>query len=1206
MSNQGVLVTYASSREFLATDHWKQVWAALLCQFPLRTLVWRGPARQGSQSTQTIQDLNVRLATLESVRQENTSQIPQTLLEKPLLNIYFVVCEDNETYKNTVKKQIRDWHQIVSQRKYQEWLIVHIIRPEGRASQQRMFQMKTSVLDKIKADFNIDKKDRCVQLVWSSDFENPAAWAEFITKLKDGILAAFDSAFSQREAEMKRSEGQVQMPGWNFCTFFILKESLALSLEGVSLFEDALEQYNELETAFFKVVRDRNLSWFGSLISPDPQDDSAPLLSTTRKPYRDLIIGNTISIFDFRIYLLARQCILLSKLGRVAEICRRSVKFLTNFGRRLRELEDTLPEFFIESWIYSSALSVTDICDTWVGALNLSKASQARYFALKGELMELAQQQLDIIGTRTGHLPSRPPFLSALAEPISRNTQAQRSSQTISRQELLAAIADRDALFDLYVTITNRAIECYASSGRRKFAIKLHGNLAALDVVRGRLPSAFDTYKNLPAHYAPHGWSSLESFMRMQALSIHASTEQVKDADWAHIVLDFLKAYVEDMGADLLMDVDDHKAYVTGLIESLRHAADELQIDMLYPDHPALSVTISEHAARLAQDQDGALLDVTVRNRLSCDLPVDEIVAVLVGHEGVQLTFSVPVPSIQPGSTKLTLFCPSSTAGMFALQSSQVKMARLVFERKEAKLAAPTKTTRPKDLPALVRIPKDHHAVDVRLRPPKRIELGTPASMTVSLQTGRNDISAATLRLVSPSGVQFRFNEATLDDGGGSATLEIIDGAIILRDVGKRQVVTVAVPHSDASSYHTLRVNINIEYTTGAEPELNRRLNLARFVTTSLPVTTNVEDFFRGTRLFSRFTLSTTSHQHVRIRSAELKPSGQDLNSVKVVSCQSQKPAVVTVTPAQSGQFLFQLDTVRGKARDPLKLHITYRMLREEVESLINTAVAEIVTDDSSLLPHRELLIDRLVEALSKSVDWIELYGVTGQLVVPGNLGEGGELASTFAQLKQVGLALSIIRHAPPTYVQILGKPRSLDSSFGEWRDIIIPVDIPQMHILAAAQLRIFANPFSSQPSGQVLPLFAGQPISAVVTVTTSFHWAPAEDAEMDQYLLRYDIQDMTGDWLVSGPKRGDFRAEDGSMFSSPVTLIALHHGELSLPKVTVTALPLPGKQNMRTSVMPSCETYQLHGAERVMVLPRGGRTTYVVDMGTRREAIPA
>ena len=36
-------------------------------------------------------------------------------------------------------------------------------------------------------------------------------------------MAAFDSAVMQRSEEVKRSENQRQMPGWNFCTFFILK-----------------------------------------------------------------------------------------------------------------------------------------------------------------------------------------------------------------------------------------------------------------------------------------------------------------------------------------------------------------------------------------------------------------------------------------------------------------------------------------------------------------------------------------------------------------------------------------------------------------------------------------------------------------------------------------------------------------------------------------------------------------------------------------------------------------------------------------------------------------------------------------------------------------------------------------------------------------------------------------------------------------------
>lgn len=107
----------------------------------------------------------------------------------------------------------------------------------------------------------------------------------------------------------------------------------------MGIFEDALGQYDQLEASFYNVLKEKNLSWFGTLIAPQPKDDSSPLLSTTKKPYRDLILANTISIFDFRVYLLSRQCALLAKLGRIAEVGRRAVAFLGAFGRRLREIE---------------------------------------------------------------------------------------------------------------------------------------------------------------------------------------------------------------------------------------------------------------------------------------------------------------------------------------------------------------------------------------------------------------------------------------------------------------------------------------------------------------------------------------------------------------------------------------------------------------------------------------------------------------------------------------------------------------------------------------------------------------------------------------------------------------------------------------------------------------------------------------------------
>lgn len=52
----------------------------------------------------------------------------------------------------------------------------------------------------------------------------------------------------------------------------------------------------------------------------------------------------------------------------------------------------------------------------------------------------------------------------------------------ITNSDLLAALTDQDAFDKLYVNVTNRAIEMYINGGRRKFALRLHGSLAAHDL----------------------------------------------------------------------------------------------------------------------------------------------------------------------------------------------------------------------------------------------------------------------------------------------------------------------------------------------------------------------------------------------------------------------------------------------------------------------------------------------------------------------------------------------------------------------------------------------------------------------------------------------------------------------------------------------------------------------------------------------------
>ncbi|KAH7915010.1 trafficking protein particle complex subunit 10 [Hygrophoropsis aurantiaca] len=1173
MSNQHVLVTYASPPPFQNSEGWKQVLAALRSQLPLRNIHWKSTSRP---NIRTIQELDIALVALDSFRDEHTSQIPVTLLEKPLLNLYIVTCEDNDTYRTTVKKQIKDWHSSVTQRKNQEWLLIHVVRPDTRTPDRKFFNMKGSVLDKIKADFNVDKRDRCVQLAWSPGEHNPAIWADLLNKFKDGLLSALDSTVSQREEEVKRSEGQRQMPGWNFCTFFILKESLANSFEGVHLFEDALIHYNELENSFIQVLRDKNLSWFGSLIHPAPKDDSAPLLSVTKKPYRDLILANSISIFDFRIYLLGRQCSLLNKLKRPTEICRKTTSFLATFSRRLRDVETILPEYFIESWIFSSALSVVDQCETWAQTLTLSGSALALFNASKGELLELAKSQLDVLGVKVGHLPSKPPFsmaLPTLSIGISPSNSHKRSStQRISKYELMLAIGEQDAFYDLYCVTSNRAIDMYVKAGRRKFALKLHGSLAALDVHRGRLGSALTIFSSLPAHYAPHMWTSLESFMLSRAMDTHAKLDKPHDREWIHILLAFLKTYINDTTQEVLMPEEDMRQYVTQLVGALTSAAHKLDSDLAHPDHPALCLQVGDDA-QCVDGEDMVSLDVTVRNNLPCDLFVNEIKVTLSGRDTHRLVFCTKLEKFPPGKTALTLLCPTSSSGTFVLDSSEAKLSHLHFQWNHKRAGSSQKNR-----PTLIRIPKNIQALDVRLSQPQCMELGTTSKFLVTLATGRNDITRATVTLSAPTGMQIKYSGATVESER-TEELEVSDTSLALSNLAKDRDVVIAIPHSDASRYHAMKIDIGVTYRTVEQPLLDRSLQTSRVVTVSLPIAVNVEDFFRSKRLFSKFAISTTTHQHVRILSARLASPKQGLEGIKI-TCYRHSHPIITVTPEHAANFLFSIESAHGPVSEPLQLVVKYRMLREEVQSLILEVVNSATSHITDATLHRQAFISKLVEYLESDAEWVPLYGITGELNIPDSLKFDGELEDTFHSIRTM-----------------LARKRSLDS-FSSWREIKIPVDVPRANIVAAARIGIHPTPFSAEIAPYKLPpTYAGQPISCTLNVITSFHWSEGE-SKNQRYVMRYDVEEMVKDWLVCGRKRGDFVAMDGATFSVHLTLIALRHGELALPKVNIRPLPLTNISGMGSINLPTADTHQMHGAEKIMILPRGGRSTFVVGMG--------
>ena len=88
--SQKVGVSYSGPPLFLASGTWKQIQSSLEAQLPFRNIHWK-PA--GHASIRTIQELYVNFVPLASVRDESASQVPVTVLDKPLLHLFFVACD---------------------------------------------------------------------------------------------------------------------------------------------------------------------------------------------------------------------------------------------------------------------------------------------------------------------------------------------------------------------------------------------------------------------------------------------------------------------------------------------------------------------------------------------------------------------------------------------------------------------------------------------------------------------------------------------------------------------------------------------------------------------------------------------------------------------------------------------------------------------------------------------------------------------------------------------------------------------------------------------------------------------------------------------------------------------------------------------------------------------------------------------------------
>ena len=65
--------------------------------------------------------------------------------------------------------------------------------------------------------------------------------------------------------------------------------------------------------------------------------------------------------------------------------------------------------------------------------------------------------------------------------------------------------------------------------------------------------------------------------MLSRALDTHSLLGRAQDVEWIHIVLSFLKTYVEHCNSEMLLHETDRIGYIANLVNSLKTSAERLE-----------------------------------------------------------------------------------------------------------------------------------------------------------------------------------------------------------------------------------------------------------------------------------------------------------------------------------------------------------------------------------------------------------------------------------------------------------------------------------------------------------------------------------------------------------------------------------------------------------------------------------------------------
>ena len=115
------------------------------------------------------------------------------------------------------------------------YLILYIQQPSKRFSFFKVF-------DRLKTEFSKDCVVKLEEKTLAEDFVK----FDVPGKIREGVVNEFVRRTSNYDKEIRKCELNKNLPGWQFCHFFLMKEGLAFTLEHFGLIVNAHGMYQQL------------------------------------------------------------------------------------------------------------------------------------------------------------------------------------------------------------------------------------------------------------------------------------------------------------------------------------------------------------------------------------------------------------------------------------------------------------------------------------------------------------------------------------------------------------------------------------------------------------------------------------------------------------------------------------------------------------------------------------------------------------------------------------------------------------------------------------------------------------------------------------------------------------------------------------------------------------------------------------------------